>query len=95
MMSQQFELENLQKEFNKINKQVVQLKIAKQDASEMIAKTEEVKQKIAEKDVEAKDFDLISKHKISLKGHIKTFNNDIDGLEEDDDPASKVEQDVN
>lgn len=40
----QFELDNLRKEFNKINKQIAQLKIAGKDASEMINNTNENKQ---------------------------------------------------
>ncbi|MBA0734546.1 hypothetical protein Gogos_018447 [Gossypium gossypioides] len=65
-----FELENLRKEFNKINKQVAQLKIAKQDATETIAKTEEVKQKIAEKDVEVKDSWAVLKSKLEKIGNL-------------------------
>ncbi|MBA0677124.1 hypothetical protein Goari_018545 [Gossypium aridum] len=65
-----YELENLRKEFNKINKQVAQLKIAKQDATETIAKTEEVKQKIAEKDVEVKDSWAVLKSKLEKIGNL-------------------------
>ncbi|XP_022762843.1 serine--tRNA ligase-like [Durio zibethinus] len=65
-----YELENLRKEFNKINKQVAQLKIAKQDASETIAKTEEVKQRIAEKDVEVKDAWAVLKSKLEKIGNL-------------------------
>ncbi|KAE8726004.1 Serine--tRNA ligase [Hibiscus syriacus] len=63
-----YELENLRKEFNKINKQVAQLKI--QDATEMIAKAEEVKQKIAEKDVEVKDSWAVLKSKLEKIGNL-------------------------
>ncbi|TYJ50261.1 hypothetical protein E1A91_A01G193900v1 [Gossypium mustelinum] len=65
-----YELENLRKEFNKINKQVAQLKIAKQDATETIAKTEEVKQKMAEKDVEVKDSWAVLKSKLEKIGNL-------------------------
>ncbi|TYG84070.1 hypothetical protein ES288_D01G220100v1 [Gossypium darwinii] len=65
-----YELENLRKEFNKINKQVAQLKIAKQDATETIAKTEEVKQEIAEKDVEVKDSWAVLKSKLEKIGNL-------------------------
>ncbi|KAG8503836.1 hypothetical protein CXB51_001959 [Gossypium anomalum] len=65
-----YELENLRKEFNKINKQVAQLKIAKQDATETIAKTEEVKQKIAEKDVEVKASWAVLKSKLEKIGNL-------------------------
>ncbi|XVE48657.1 hypothetical protein DITRI_Ditri01bG0019700 [Diplodiscus trichospermus] len=65
-----YELENLRKEFNKINKQVAQIKIAKQDASETIAKTEEVKRKIAEKDVEVKDAWTVLKSKLEKIGNL-------------------------
>ncbi|XWS62508.1 hypothetical protein CRYUN_Cryun06bG0017000 [Craigia yunnanensis] len=65
-----YELENLRKEFNKINKQVAQLKIAKQDASETIAKTEEVKQRIAEKDIEVKDAWAVLKSKLEKIGNL-------------------------
>ncbi|CAH9087244.1 unnamed protein product [Cuscuta europaea] len=48
----QFELDNLRKEFNKINKEVAKLKIAKQDASELIKSTEENKKLTAKKEEE-------------------------------------------
>ncbi|KAK1263150.1 hypothetical protein QJS04_geneDACA009431 [Acorus gramineus] len=51
----QFELEALRKEFNKINKEVARLKIAKEDASKMIESTEENKRLTAEKVVEVQN----------------------------------------
>ncbi|EXC15377.1 Serine--tRNA ligase [Morus notabilis] len=51
----QFEFENLRKEFNKINKQVAQLRISGGDATEMIKNTEDHKKSIAEKEVEVKE----------------------------------------
>eukprot|EP00898_Chlorokybus_atmophyticus_P004817 jgi/Chlat1/5336/Chrsp35S05268 len=42
-----FQLDNLNKEFNKINKQIAQKKIAKADASELIAQSKEVDKQIA------------------------------------------------
>ncbi|MFQ6662803.1 hypothetical protein Gotur_030527 [Gossypium turneri] len=65
-----YDLENLRKEFNKINKQVAQLKIAKQDATETIAKTEEIKQKIAVKDTEVKDAWAVLKSKLEKIGNL-------------------------
>ncbi|GLT41896.1 hypothetical protein SLA2020_159260 [Shorea laevis] len=66
----QFEVESLRKEFNKINKQVAQLKIAKQDASEMIAKTDQIKQSIAEKEAEVKESWEALKAKLETIGNL-------------------------
>ncbi|MCI12714.1 serine-tRNA ligase-like, partial [Trifolium medium] len=51
----QYELDNLRKEINKINKEVSKLKRAGEDATKLIADSEETKKKIAEKEVEAKE----------------------------------------
>ncbi|PQQ09220.1 serine--tRNA ligase [Prunus yedoensis var. nudiflora] len=51
----QFELENLRKEFNKINKRVAQLRIAGEDATDVIKDTEENKRLAAEKEVEVRE----------------------------------------
>ncbi|GAA0174888.1 aminoacyl-tRNA synthetase [Lithospermum erythrorhizon] len=51
----QFELDNLRKDFNKINKQIAQLKISGGDATEVIRSTEENKQLTASKDAEVQE----------------------------------------
>ncbi|XP_062144854.1 serine--tRNA ligase [Alnus glutinosa] len=51
----QFELENLRKDFNKINKQIAQLRIAGEDTSEMIKNTEDNKKSAAEKEAEVRE----------------------------------------
>eukprot|EP01018_Ginkgo_biloba_P027167 Gb_22553 [translate_table: standard] len=51
----QYELDNLRKEFNKINKEVARLKIAKEDASETIKQTEENKKLTAKKEIEVQE----------------------------------------
>ncbi|KGN49564.1 serine--tRNA ligase [Cucumis sativus] len=66
----QFELENLRKEFNKINKQIAQLRIAGEDASERIKDTEENKKLSAEKDVEAKDVLKKLNSKLEIIGNL-------------------------
>ncbi|CAI8611487.1 unnamed protein product [Vicia faba] len=48
----QFDLENLRKNFNKFNKEISKLKRAGEDATDLIAQSEETKKSIAEKDVE-------------------------------------------
>ncbi|KAF2310175.1 hypothetical protein GH714_007068 [Hevea brasiliensis] len=48
----QFELDNLRKELNKINKQIAQLKIAGEDATELIKNTNDNKQLSADKEAE-------------------------------------------
>ncbi|XP_059438843.1 serine--tRNA ligase [Corylus avellana] len=51
----QFELENLRKDFNKINKQIAQLRIAGEDTSAMIKNTEDNKKSAAEKEAEVRE----------------------------------------
>ncbi|KAJ7973373.1 serine--tRNA ligase-like [Quillaja saponaria] len=51
----QFELENLRKQFNKINKQVAKLRIAGEDATGVISETDQTRKLIAEKEVEVKE----------------------------------------
>lgn len=51
----QFELDNLRKDFNKLNKEIARLKIAKEDASEKIKDTDENKQSTAKKEAEVQE----------------------------------------
>ncbi|KAG5245371.1 serine--tRNA ligase [Salix suchowensis] len=51
----QFELDSLRREFNKQNKKVAQLKIAKEDATEAIKDNEETKKLIADKEKEVQE----------------------------------------
>ncbi|KAF6162823.1 hypothetical protein GIB67_029092 [Kingdonia uniflora] len=51
----QFELDNLRKEFNKINKEFGRLRIAKEDTMVCKASSEEVKQSIVTKEVEVEE----------------------------------------
>ncbi|KAF3454587.1 hypothetical protein FNV43_RR05035 [Rhamnella rubrinervis] len=51
----QFELENLRKDFNKINKQVAKLRLISEDATEMIKNTEDNEKSTAEKETEVRE----------------------------------------
>lgn len=51
----QFELDNLRKDFNKINKEVARLKISGEDATGMIKNTDENKQLTAKKEAEVQE----------------------------------------
>lgn len=51
----QYDLEDLRKEFNRINKEVARLKIEGKDATEKIKSTEDTKKSIAEKEVEVRE----------------------------------------
>ncbi|KAK4595929.1 hypothetical protein RGQ29_014141 [Quercus rubra] len=66
----QFDLENLRKDFNKINKQVAQLRIAGEDASEMIKNTEENKKSAAEKEAEVREVFQQLNSKLLLIGNL-------------------------
>ncbi|XP_057519210.1 serine--tRNA ligase-like [Amaranthus tricolor] len=66
----QFELESLRKDFNRINKEVARLKIAGEDASEMIKSTEENKKSSAEKEVEAQEVKASLYAKLELIGNL-------------------------
>ncbi|XP_030467042.1 serine--tRNA ligase [Syzygium oleosum] len=66
----QFELENLRKDFNKINKRVAQLKISGEDASEMIANTNENKKLTAEKEVEVRQAWVALKSRLEVVGNL-------------------------
>ncbi|OMO92142.1 hypothetical protein COLO4_17835 [Corchorus olitorius] len=65
-----YEVENMRREINKITKQVGQLKIAKQDASEPIAQVEQVKQSKAEKEVEVQEIWNALKSKLEKIGNL-------------------------
>ncbi|PKI74074.1 hypothetical protein CRG98_005552, partial [Punica granatum] len=81
----QFELENLRKEFNKINKQVAQLRISGGDATEMIASTNENKRLAAEKEVEVRDAWT------QLKSRLETVGNLVhDSVPISDDEANNA-----
>ncbi|KAK7842403.1 serine--trna ligase [Quercus suber] len=66
----QFDLENLRKDFNKINRQVAQLRIAGEDATEMIKNTEENKKSAAEKDAEVREVLQQLNSKLLLIGNL-------------------------
>ncbi|XP_050274185.1 serine--tRNA ligase isoform X1 [Quercus robur] len=66
----QFDLENLRKDFNKINRQVAQLRIAGEDASEMIKNTEENKKSAAEKEAEVREVLQQLNSKLLLIGNL-------------------------
>ncbi|XP_050380838.1 serine--tRNA ligase [Argentina anserina] len=66
----QFELENLKKEFNKINKKVAQLRISGQDSTEVIKETEENKKLSAEKEVEVREAKSLLDSKLELIGNL-------------------------
>ncbi|KAM0950001.1 putative serine--tRNA ligase [Dioscorea sansibarensis] len=65
----QFELENLRKDFNRINKEVARLKIAKEDATEMINNTNENKKLTVEKEIE------VQQAKAALDSKLETIGN--------------------
>lgn len=66
----QFELKNLRKEFNKINTEVSKLKRGGEDATDFIAKSEEIKKKIAEKEVEAQETLNLLNSKLETIGNL-------------------------
>ncbi|XP_044498010.1 serine--tRNA ligase-like [Mangifera indica] len=66
----QFDLENIRKEINKINKEIAKLKISKDDATEMIAKSEEVKKATADKEVEVREAWSVLKSKLEIVGNL-------------------------
>ncbi|KAJ4836848.1 hypothetical protein Tsubulata_018477 [Turnera subulata] len=66
----QFELDNLRKEFNKINKRVAQLKIAGEDTSELISNADESKQLIAAKEAEVQQARGAVNSRLELVGNL-------------------------
>ncbi|XP_044482650.1 serine--tRNA ligase-like [Mangifera indica] len=66
----QFDLENIRKEINKINKEIAKLKISKDDATEMIAKSDEVKRATADKEVEVREAWTVLKSKLEIVGNL-------------------------
>ncbi|XP_008226474.1 PREDICTED: serine--tRNA ligase, cytoplasmic-like [Prunus mume] len=65
----QLELDNLRKDFNKIKKRVSQLKIAGEDATEVIKDTEENKRLVAEKEVEVREASKQLNSKLEVIGN--------------------------
>ncbi|XP_047336326.1 serine--tRNA ligase [Impatiens glandulifera] len=66
----QFELDNLRKDFNRINKGIAKLKIAGGDASEMIKNTDENKQQTAEKEIEVQEARTVLYSKLEIIGNL-------------------------
>ncbi|KAI5656660.1 hypothetical protein M9H77_25453 [Catharanthus roseus] len=66
----QYELDNLRKDFNRINKEVARLKISGQDASEMIKSTDENKQSTAKKDAEVQEARSVLYKKLETIGNL-------------------------
>lgn len=66
----QFEVESLRKDFNRINKEVARLKIAGEDASDMIRSTEENKKSSAEKEAEVQEVKAALYAKLELVGNL-------------------------
>ncbi|KAL5989224.1 hypothetical protein ACLOJK_010114 [Asimina triloba] len=66
----QFELSNLQRDFNRINKEVAHLKIAGKDATEMIKRTDENKQLTATKEQEVLDAKAALYSKLETVGNL-------------------------
>lgn len=77
----QYELDNLRKEFNRINKEVARLKIAKEDASETIKQTEENRKQTAQKETEVQ----------AAKAAIDSLLGSIGNLVHDSVPVSNDE----
>ncbi|XP_058073980.1 serine--tRNA ligase [Magnolia sinica] len=66
----QFELSNLQKDFNRINKEVARLKIAGEDATEMIKNTDDNKQLTASKEIEVQEARAVLYSKLETVGNL-------------------------
>nr|POE98116.1 serine--trna ligase [Quercus suber] len=65
-----FELDNLRKDFNNMNRQIAQLQIAGEDATEMIKTTKENKRSAAEKEAEVQEVLQNLNSKLLLIGNI-------------------------
>ncbi|KAK3002406.1 hypothetical protein RJ639_021709 [Escallonia herrerae] len=66
----QFELDNLRKDFNKINKEFAKLKISGEDATEKIKNTEENKSLTAKKEAEVQEARAALYSKLDLIGNL-------------------------
>ncbi|KAG9457943.1 hypothetical protein H6P81_002451 [Aristolochia fimbriata] len=66
----QFELDNLRKDFNRINKEVARLKISGNDATEMIKNTDENKQLTAKKEIEVNEARAVLYSKLETIGNL-------------------------
>lgn len=66
----QYELDNLRKDFNKINKEVARLKISGGDANQMIKSTEENKQSTAKKEAEVQEARSALYGKLEIIGNL-------------------------
>ncbi|XP_071736676.1 serine--tRNA ligase-like [Rutidosis leptorrhynchoides] len=80
-----FEKEQLQKDFNKINKEVAKLRISGGDASDLIRKTMEIKSSIAKKDAQVREA------RAALYSILKTIGNLVhDSVPISNDEANNV-----
>ncbi|KAI3707137.1 hypothetical protein L6452_25388 [Arctium lappa] len=66
----QFELEQLRKDFNRINKEVAKLRIAGEDASSKIKNTEENKESTAKKEIEVQEARAALYSKLEVVGNL-------------------------
>ncbi|KAL5566099.1 hypothetical protein UlMin_029263 [Ulmus minor] len=66
----QFEYENLRKEFNKITKQVRELKMKGEDATEVIKSTEDFKKLMAEKEIESREASKLLNSRLETIGNL-------------------------
>ncbi|XP_021902453.1 serine--tRNA ligase, cytoplasmic-like [Carica papaya] len=66
----QFEVENYRKEFNHLNKQIAQLRIAGEDSSEVLKLTAKNKQESAEKEAEVREAFNLLKDKLAEVGNL-------------------------
>ncbi|OIW07121.1 hypothetical protein TanjilG_10094 [Lupinus angustifolius] len=66
----QFELENLKRDFNKINKEISKLKRGGEDASKLIGESEETKKLIAQKEVEVRETFTLLNSKLETIGNL-------------------------
>lgn len=69
-VSGQFEVDNLRKELNKLNKQIAKLKISSADATELIQQTEKNKEDYSTKEKEVGEACDVLKDKLKEVGNL-------------------------
>ncbi|KAL3651432.1 hypothetical protein CASFOL_004434 [Castilleja foliolosa] len=78
----QFELDGLRTDRNKLSKEIARLKIAKEDASGMVASTEENKKLTAEKEAEVKEALAALQSKLCIIGNLVHDSVPVDNNED-------------